>query len=67
VNQGIFGRISKLLGALVQAGNFNSICVLLILVNYIENRKKSEKCKPNFIGFLVKNNTTFVILAKAVS
>jgi hypothetical protein len=26
-------------------------------------RRKTEKCKPNFAGFLVKSTTTFVILA----
>jgi hypothetical protein len=27
--------------------------------------EKSEKCKPDFVGFEVKNPTTFVILASA--
>jgi hypothetical protein len=26
-------------------------------------RRKSEKCKTNFVGFAVKNPTTFVILS----
>jgi hypothetical protein len=41
----------------------NSTCVLLILVNYIENHRKIRKMQPNIVGFVVKNSTTFVILA----
>jgi hypothetical protein len=26
--------------------------------------EKSEKCKTNFVGFVVKNPTTFLILAR---
>jgi hypothetical protein len=31
-------------------------------VNCIEIVEKSEKCKLNFVGFVVKSTTTFVIL-----
>jgi hypothetical protein len=31
----------------------------LILVKFIENSKKIEKCKTNFVGFPVNNSTTF--------
>jgi hypothetical protein len=36
---------------------------LLKLVKCIENRRQLRKCKLNFVGFLVKSTTTFVILA----
>jgi hypothetical protein len=32
----------------------------LNLVNFIENSRKSEKCKNNFVGFPVNSPTTFV-------
>jgi hypothetical protein len=35
----------------------------LFLVNCVENHKKTEKCKTNFFGFVVKYPTTFVIPA----
>jgi hypothetical protein len=34
----------------------------LKLVKCVENRKNSENCKQNFVGFVVKSATTFVIL-----
>jgi hypothetical protein len=43
--------------------NSNSKSNFLILVNCVENHRKSEKCKTNFVGFMVKYPTTFVILA----
>jgi hypothetical protein len=46
----------------------NSTCELLNLVKSVENRRKiRKKCKLNFVGFVVKNPTTIVILAWAVS
>jgi hypothetical protein len=45
----------------------NSKAVLLVLVKPIENRRKFRKYKPNFVGLLVKSNTTFVKLVQAVS
>jgi hypothetical protein len=44
----------------VQISFSNSRVDLLILVKCIENIEKLEKCKPNFVGLLVKNPTTFV-------
>jgi hypothetical protein len=37
--------------------------LLLILVNCVENCRKIRKLQSNFSGFVVKNPTTFVILA----
>jgi hypothetical protein len=48
-------------GASLQNRISNSTCVLLILVSSVENRRRIGKCKTNFVGFLVKNTTTFVI------
>jgi hypothetical protein len=50
-------------GTPVQNPISNSTCVLLILVNSVENCRKIRKCKPNFVGLMVKSATTFVILA----
>jgi hypothetical protein len=41
----------------------NSSGDLLNLVKCVENRRKFRKCKLNFVGFVVKNPTTFVMLA----
>jgi hypothetical protein len=41
----------------------NSKTLWLLLVNCVENHRKSEKCKTNFVGFLMNYTTTFVILA----
>jgi hypothetical protein len=65
--KGICVRTGKLPGAWLKTRNFNSKAVLLILVKSIENRRKTEKCKPNFVGRLVKNTTTFVKLIYAFS
>jgi hypothetical protein len=53
--------------AFLQFGNSNSEVIFLILVNCVENRRKTEKCKPYFFGFVEKCPTTFVILARASS
>jgi hypothetical protein len=37
----------------------------LFLVNCVENHRKIRKMKSNFVGFVVKYPTTFVILAGA--
>jgi hypothetical protein len=47
----------------LQKGISNSVAVFLILVNCVENYRKSEKYKANFVGFVVNYSTTFVILA----
>jgi hypothetical protein len=41
----------------------NSVAVFLILVNCVENHRKSEQYKANFVGFMVNYTTNFVILA----
>jgi hypothetical protein len=56
-------NLQKLPGTLVKVGFLNSTCVWLKLVKYVENRRKFKKCNLNFVGFVVKNPTTFVILA----
>jgi hypothetical protein len=61
-NRGHNRKISKLLGTSVQICISNSKVILLTVVNSVENRRKSEKCKTNFVGFLVKSTSTFVIL-----
>jgi hypothetical protein len=50
-------------GSLLQKVNSNSKRDFLILVNCIENHKKSEKCITNFVGFAMNYTTTFVIRA----
>jgi hypothetical protein len=35
--------------------------IWLILVNYVENHRKSEKCETNFVGFVVKYPTTLLL------
>jgi hypothetical protein len=47
--------------------NSNSKRDFLILVNCVENHRKSEKCKTSFVGSVVNYPTTFVILARANS
>jgi hypothetical protein len=42
-SKGIFVKVEKDLGALVQTGNFNSKRILLILVKSLENRRKIGK------------------------
>jgi hypothetical protein len=54
-------------GTQVQKWISNSIAVLQNLVNYVENRRKYRKKNLNFFGFVVKNPTTFVVLAWASS
>jgi hypothetical protein len=49
-------------GASTQNCISNSICKLLNLVKCVENRRKFRKMKTQFFWFVVKNNTTFVIL-----
>jgi hypothetical protein len=44
----------------VKVGSSIVLAVLLELRKSIENNKKSEKYKPNFVGFLVTNPTTFL-------
>jgi hypothetical protein len=66
-SKGIVMKVEKDLGALVQNGNFNSKRILLILVKSLENLKKTEKCKLNFLRLLVKSTTTFVKLVYVVS
>jgi hypothetical protein len=64
------GRIAKpriFSRAFVRKVNSNSEVNSLFLVNFVENRRKSDKCKTNFAGFVVKYPTTFVILAWANS
>jgi hypothetical protein len=46
--EGIVVKVGKDLGALVQNGNFNSIRVLLILVNALESRRKFGKLQIQF-------------------
>jgi hypothetical protein len=53
----------NLSGAGLQKQISNSTCVLLILVNCVEHRRKFRKMQTQFFGFAVKNPTTFVILA----
>jgi hypothetical protein len=47
-NRGCFCKDLKLLGTLLQKGNFNSICALLNLVNFVENRRKIRKIQTQF-------------------
>jgi hypothetical protein len=59
------GHIAKgrfFLRASLQKGNSNSKVLWLFIVNCVENRRKSEKCKTNFVGFAVNYPTTLVIL-----
>jgi hypothetical protein len=60
--RGTFVRLWKVLGAPAQKYIFNSERTLLILVKSLQIVEKSEKCKLNFVRFLVKSTTTFVIL-----
>jgi hypothetical protein len=55
-------RKPKFPGASAQNLIFYSICDLLNLVNSLKIIENSEKCKPNFVGFAVKNPTTLIIL-----
>jgi hypothetical protein len=41
----------------------NSKVLLLNLVKSVENSRNIKKCNSNFVEFLVKNPTTFVIVA----
>jgi hypothetical protein len=46
---------------------FFRVSILQELVKCVENRRDSEKCKTNFVGFMVENTMTFVILTSSVS
>jgi hypothetical protein len=48
----------------VQKFIFYSVADLQELVKCVEN---SEKCKTNFVGFMVENATTFVIFTSSDS
>jgi hypothetical protein len=50
-------------GASVQSGSSIVNPHLQKLVKCVENRRKFRQLKTSFFGFLVENNTTFVILA----
>jgi hypothetical protein len=67
-NKGMVVKLPELLGTQSKNPIFNSVAKMLKLGKSIENHRKiRKKCKLNFVGFLVKSTTTFVILAKAVS
>jgi hypothetical protein len=55
-------RVYFLPGVSVQKKNSNSVAVLLILVNCVENHGNFRKIKTNFVGLVVKNTKSFVIL-----
>jgi hypothetical protein len=38
-----------------------------LLRKLVKSVKNSEKCKTNFVGFMVENTTTFVILTSSDS
>jgi hypothetical protein len=59
-SKGIFVRNQNLQGPPCKSVSKIVLAVLLKLVKSIENHRKSEKCKLDFVGFLVKNPTTLV-------
>jgi hypothetical protein len=63
-SKGMVVNLQKLPGASAQNCNFNSVTDLQKLVKFVEN---SENCKMNFVGFMVANTTTFIILTSSDS
>jgi hypothetical protein len=58
--RGISVKPEKLPEGRLKVSFLNSDGCLLKLVKFVENRRKSKKFKSDFVGFAVKNPTTFV-------
>jgi hypothetical protein len=58
--KGIFLNMKNFPGTFLKIRIFNSEAFMPILVKSVENIRKSENYKLNFVGFLEKNPTTFL-------